>query len=255
MRREIAFVIALAIAPAARADEPIPAKARELAETGRTAHEKGDYPRAIAAFKEAYVMAPSPALLFNLAQAYRLQGDCDDAELMYRRYLASGPSDEGRMLAQTHLATVERCIRKRSLRIPMDESQSYLAIPNPPKDLGIVDSPTPQPHGTLMKDVGFGLVLGGTAAAGIATYYAFRAHADEVAVEKAYGKGAKWQEVAQRHADGEHAATAARLFGIGGGAALLGGATLYILGRRAGVPLQITPTTGTGVRVSLQWSM
>jgi hypothetical protein len=136
----------------------------------------------------------------------------------------------------------------------MDESQAYLAIPKPPTDLGIVDTPAPQPKRQLMKDVGLGLVLGGTAASGVAIYYAFRAHADEVAVEKAYGKGAKWQEVEQRHVDGQRAATAARLFGIGGGAALLGGVTLYVLGRHTGVPLQVTPT-GSGARVSLQWSM
>ena len=35
-------------------------------------------------------------LLFNLAQAYRLQGNCDDAALMYRRYLATNPGVEQR---------------------------------------------------------------------------------------------------------------------------------------------------------------
>jgi hypothetical protein len=158
------------------------------------------------------------------------------------------------MLAQTHLATVERCMHLRGLHIPMDEATAYLAIPNPPKDLGIVDAPQPRPRGHVMKNVGIGLAIGGVAATGVAAYFAVRAHDDQQAVEKAYAMGAKWPELAQRHADGERAATTARMFGIGGGAALAGGITLYILGRHAGVPLQVTPT-GTGARVSLQWAL
>src|ERR1043165_3802531 len=52
--------------------DQIPAKARELATRGRIFHDAGDYPDAIAAFKEASVPAPSPGLLFTTAQSYRL---------------------------------------------------------------------------------------------------------------------------------------------------------------------------------------
>src|SRR5688572_11504167 len=112
MRASMIVAAMLVAAPAARADDefPIPVKARDLAAKGRTAHDQGDYTRAIAAFKEAYVMAPAPALLFNLAQAYRLQGNCDDAALMYRRYISSRPAPEGRALAEEHLQTMERCL-------------------------------------------------------------------------------------------------------------------------------------------------
>src|SRR5262245_12927006 len=120
----IAVAIAPILAPiAAAADSAapgaVPAKARTLAERGRASHDAGDYASAIAAFTQAYVIAPSPALLFNLAQAYRLQGDCEDAALMYRRYLATNPSPEGRALAEMHLASVERCIHMLSLHIPV----------------------------------------------------------------------------------------------------------------------------------------
>ena len=55
-------------APSAYADnalrpEQIPAKAKELATRGRAYHDAGDYSMAVAAFKEAYVLAPSPGLL------------------------------------------------------------------------------------------------------------------------------------------------------------------------------------------------
>src|SRR5690349_15298118 len=80
----------------------IPDKARHLAERGRALHDAGNYTDAIAAFREAYVLAPSPGLLFNIAQSYRLAGRCDDAAWMYRRYLDSQPSGDRRAVAESH---------------------------------------------------------------------------------------------------------------------------------------------------------
>ena len=255
--RAVIVTAVLATARLARAehvgdDEPIPSKARSLAETGRNAHEHGDYARAIAAFKEAYVIAPSPALLFNLAQAYRLQGNCDDASMMYRRYLASGPSDESRAIAQTHLETVERCIHQRALNIPLDEA--YLATKHPPQDLGVVDEPAAPRRAVIERDVGIGLVIGGSAAVAVAAYEGWQAHAAERDVERGYANGVKFKDLAARQAEGERAATAARWAGFGGGAALVTGITLYVIGKRTGVPLAITPT-GNGARVSLSWRL
>ena len=179
------IAVAVSLTSTAAASEPIPEKARVLAQQGRASHDKGDYPSAIAAFKEAYVIAPSPALLFNLAQAYRLQGNCDDAALMYRRYLGTNPSEDGRLLAEGHLATVDRCISKRSLNIKMDASAAYLNVANPPQDLGVIDgSPQAQlsvrrdggSHGTIKKRVGLGVAIGGGVALVAASYYGIRAY-------------------------------------------------------------------------------
>src|SRR5262249_1560300 len=114
VRTLVVAVALVAAAPPARAEEmlrpdQIPEKARVLAEGGRHYHDAGDYEQAIAAFKEAYVLAPSPGLLFNLAQAYRLAGQCDDAAWMYRRYLDASPAADRRAIAENHLAIVEKC--------------------------------------------------------------------------------------------------------------------------------------------------
>src|SRR5258706_6885134 len=104
-----AFVLAVVLAaPFAQADsalkpEKIPAKARELASRGRAFHDAGDYAAAVDAYKEAYVLAPSPGLLFNIAQAYRLAGNCDEAAWMYRRYLDTNPTGPDKTLAEQHL--------------------------------------------------------------------------------------------------------------------------------------------------------
>ena len=102
MKHLLVAIVVCAVAGHAAADS-VPTRARTLAERGRAAHDARDYAGAIAAFTEAYAIAPAPALLFNLAQAYRLAGRCDDASLMYRRFLASSPSDDARGLAELHL--------------------------------------------------------------------------------------------------------------------------------------------------------
>src|SRR5512143_3140072 len=98
-----------ALADNALRPEQIPDRARALANKGRVYHDAGDYNAAIAAFKEAYVLAPSPGLLFHIAQAYRLAGSCDDAAWMYRRFLDTNPSGPNRDLAEQHLSAVEKC--------------------------------------------------------------------------------------------------------------------------------------------------
>lgn len=251
----------LAVPTVASADEPVPEKARQLAVRGRELHDRGDYPRAIAAFKEAYVIAPSPALLFNLAQSYRLQGNCDDATLMYRRFLSTDPTPHNRQIAQAHLDTVERCTQKRSLGIPMDASMSYLQSPASASSTTeplFRDEP-PRAPGSRKKQLGIGLAVGGTVAIASAVYFGLEAARDANAVEEAYARGAKWKEIEAIDARGQRNASYATTLGVTGVLAAAGGVTLYVLGKRderAATEMRslaVVPTRGGG-QVSLAWS-
>ncbi len=257
---KIALVVAVALAASAApaAGDPVPAKARKLAERGRELHQRGDYARAITAFKEAYVLAPSPGLLFNLAQAYRLQGNCDDAVLMYRRYIAAVPPwrDE-RALAEGHLATVVRCVQKRNLNLPPDAAMANIPVPPPPdRDPLFEDDPAPGPsRGTLMRRVGLGATIGGALALGTAAYFGVRAYRASSDVERLYAEGASWPEIEPIHLRGERAERTATWLGIGGGIGAAAGITLYVLGRRAdrASPLTITPAKD-GAKIGLAWA-
>ncbi len=251
---------ALAVIPgAASAEEPsspevIPARARALAIQGRAFHEAGDYGNAIIAFKEAYVMAPSAGLLFNLAQAYRLAGNCDDAAMMYRRYIATGPSLEGRTIAEGHLETVERCAHKTALGIPQDPGSTPIEI-RTDRASGSLFATSPRSNrARLEKNVGLGVAIGGGVALAIATYYGFEAHSSANEVEKGYAMGAKWKDLADIDARGERAAMYAKVFGIGGGIGVAGGVALYLLGRSTEqmVPISIAPAK-QGATVSASW--
>jgi tetratricopeptide (TPR) repeat protein len=259
--RALFIAVALVVAPGvAAAQEPappevIPPKARALAVQGRAFHDAGDYGNAIIAFKEAYVMAPSPGLLFNLAQAYRLAGNCDDAALMYRRYIATGPSVEGRTIAEGQLESVERCTHKASLGIPQDAGVPIVIKTDRASGSLFATSPrTGSDRARLEKTVGLGFVIGGGVALGVATYYGFEARSSAADVEKGYAMGAKWKDLADIDARGKHAETLATVFGIGGGVAVAGGVALYLIGRSSEhlAPIAIAPTK-QGATVSASW--
>jgi tetratricopeptide (TPR) repeat protein len=259
-RRSTIAVAVLALATGtAHAGEPgrpdvIPQKARALADRGRAFHDAGDYPNAIIAFKEAYVMAPSPGLLFNLAQAYRLQGNCDDAALMYRRYINTGPSSEARGIAEAHLGSVERCVQKRALNIPVDESVGPAPTPGAPDGSLFVSDSKAATRAELQKDIGIGLAIGGGIAMAAAIYYAFDAHSAATSIEDAYAHGAKWKDVAPIDQRGERSARLAKICGVGGGIAIAGGVALYVIGKRTErlAPIALVPTKH-GAEVSVAW--
>lgn len=80
----------LAPRPAAGAEltEEAKAQAREKFNDGNAAYEQGHFSQALAAFEEAYQLAPLPGLLFNVAQCHRQLGNYARAASSYRHFLA-----------------------------------------------------------------------------------------------------------------------------------------------------------------------
>jgi tetratricopeptide (TPR) repeat protein len=253
----VAAAIAAASAPAAAQGEvtaSIPVKARMLADRGRAFPAAGDSPHAIAAFTQAYVIAPSPALLFNLAQAYRLLGNCDDAALLYRRYLATGPRPEERTLAEAHLAKVEQCTSKLAQPPPIATEAASPAM-GPTLDViaAPATAPAPSSKAHIEKDIGLGLTIGGGVALAVAAGYAVRAHDAANDVSAAFVKHAPGKDVAPLDARGRAAAATARVLGIGGALGVGAGVVMYVIGRHTeAAPVAVAPTSH-GVEVSMSW--
>jgi tetratricopeptide (TPR) repeat protein len=254
-----AAVLAAASAGSALADnalrpERIPNKARSLAEKGRAAHNAGDYNAAVAAFKEAYVLAPSPGLLFNIAQAYRLGGNCDEAAWMYRRFLDTNPIGDHRQLAENHLAAVERC-GSGGLRVTAQPpAPDEIKLPEAPTtlttDLGPVDG-----RSRTYKRFGLGTAIGGGALLAGAAVFALDARDASNTVAETYKRGGKWADVKDDDARGRRSSTIATALGIGGGVAVATGAVLFAVGRHyeQAQHVAVTPTAGRGAQVSLSW--
>lgn len=245
--RTLALALVLAPALVGAAPRTVPRHAKKLAAQGRAAHAAGAYGDAILAYKEAYEIAPSPSLLFNLAQAYRLAGNCHAARQLYRRYLATDPAAEVRTLATKHLATVERCAD--------DAPRLALAsVPEYAPEAGVTATAAPLHPGRTQRRVGVGMMVAGSIAVAFAGYYALDAREASATVEAAYARGVRWQDVRPIAEDGERSATLAKGLGIGGGLALATGVTLYVLGKRAehAAPAAIVPARG-GAEVSWAW--
>jgi tetratricopeptide (TPR) repeat protein len=67
------------------------AQAKEHFRQGTVHYNLGRFDEAIRAYKKAYELSQTPVLLFNIAQAYRLKGDLDQALFFYRSYLRNLP--------------------------------------------------------------------------------------------------------------------------------------------------------------------
>src|SRR5262245_58938591 len=85
--------------------------ARELYEQGVIFYNVGEYAKAIEAFRSAYLASPKPSLLFNIAQAYRKQGDCNKAAEFYQTYLREKPDAADRQDIEAKLQSARECAR------------------------------------------------------------------------------------------------------------------------------------------------
>jgi hypothetical protein len=77
-------------------------------ERGARQYSKGDFSTAIAEFEKAYEVAPSPILLFNIAQCHRHLGNQERALFFYRRYLEQRPKAVNRAEVERRIAELEQ---------------------------------------------------------------------------------------------------------------------------------------------------
>lgn len=91
--RAVVLAVALALGRLAAAQpSPAPddranaAEAAALYGEGKRHFDIGEYAQAIASWKQSYLRSSAPLLLFNIAQAYRLSGNCAQANRFYLNY-------------------------------------------------------------------------------------------------------------------------------------------------------------------------
>jgi hypothetical protein len=242
-------------APGSTSPEAL-ARARALADEGRALHDRGEYGRAVAAFQTAYVLAPSPALLFNLGQAYRLKRDCDNAALMYRAFLRTRPEPQLQEVARAHLASVEQCMSPAASEKPAliaGAATSVVASAAGTRSAGEREPGRGLRRGGAITAIGGGVLLG------LAGYFAYRAGDANDQVEQRYGSGVKWRELEALDARGQRDDTVATGLAFTGGVAVITGGVLYLIGRRQGEraerqpALSLAPTRGGGA-VRLAWT-
>jgi hypothetical protein len=104
----------------ARADEDSPEKqqARMLLSQGNSLFEKGDLRAALADFRAAYALYPSPKLLVNAAAAERELGDLPGAATDLRHFLDDATEEESGLIdkARSDLRAIEKTCGRIGLK-------------------------------------------------------------------------------------------------------------------------------------------
>jgi hypothetical protein len=116
----------------ALAVEPGPAaQALDLYELGMAHFRARSFGEAARAFEAAYAIDPRREVLFALAQATRLSGDCPAAVPLYQKFLATRPPDQ--QVEATRLA-LARC-EERDSPPPLTRPAPPAAVRTAPADL------------------------------------------------------------------------------------------------------------------------
>ena len=109
MVRIVAIACALLFVPAlAVADDA--SAAREHYKKGTRLYELNRFADAAAEYELAYQLKDDPALLFNIGQAYRFDGQNKKALLAYKQYLRKVPAATNRTDIEQHIAALEKLL-------------------------------------------------------------------------------------------------------------------------------------------------
>jgi tetratricopeptide (TPR) repeat protein len=132
MRSAAAIALVLVCATAAHAD-----KSSDLVKSAKAHFDLQEYAAAEDDLKQAYKLDPKPEILYALAQAQRMAGECDKAIVSYRNFLRTNPRADLAKLAQDNIDT---CAAQKP-KPPPSPSPS----PSPPPPPSPSPSPSPPP--------------------------------------------------------------------------------------------------------------
>ncbi len=130
-RHRSSFVLAALLAPSLAFAQP--KTADDFYKEGETQYNLGNFQAAVDAFKKGFELEPNDskkaAYLYNVAQAYRQNKDCGNAQFFYKRYLALKENDTKKPLKPEKRTEIEDRIKE------LDEcARQQEAIKNKPPD-------------------------------------------------------------------------------------------------------------------------
>jgi tetratricopeptide (TPR) repeat protein len=179
--------------------------AQSHVDKGLALYESKDYEHAASELQAAYELKKDRDVLYALAQAKRLAGDCSSALAHYREFLESNPPTKQADLARKNMA---RCEEARAPAAPIPPAPASTPAPplSPSSDThASVRSSEPiepvhPPRQAWYRDLPGDLLLGGGAVSGLVGGYFFYASGSELQS----AKSASRYDDAQAHADRAH---------------------------------------------------
>ena len=174
MKHAATIALVLALSPAAHAQ---PSSA-DLVKSAKAHFDVQEYADAERDLKDAYKLDPKPEILYALAQAQRMAGECDRAIVSYKNFLRTNPRADLAKLAQDNIDT---CVAKPEPPPHADTPPPHVDAPPPH-----VDTPPPPPRVAPSPNwTGRVLIAGGALALAGGGYLAYHAQQDIDAVANA----------------------------------------------------------------------
>lgn len=236
--------ILVATAAPALADDK--AKAKALYEQGLKAYNLAEYQDAIKAWKDAYSLSKKPILLFNIGQAYRLDGDCKKAVTFYDSYQREEPNPKNQDELDAAAALCAKPADKPADKTIVKPADKPPVITRPPEKTPVADTSTTvassseeepepdredepeEPTGGGLRKVGIGFGVGGVVLGGAAIYFALDSGSAADDNDKYIGE---WgQEQIDIEKRGERSAMLAWITGGVGVAAIAAGSVMFVIG-------------------------
>jgi iron complex outermembrane receptor protein len=132
--------------------------AKQRYEAGMARFRLDEYEPAIAEWKEGFRIKPVPEFLYNIAQAYRLSKQYEQALSFYRKYLSLEPKAANKGEVERHIAALSKLIddQKRAATAPpisplptagaskQDQPKAPLASAEPKPELPAEPKPEPR---------------------------------------------------------------------------------------------------------------
>lgn len=244
-------------APAA----PDPNKeARDHYEKGLSHYNLGEFSDAIDEFKRAYEISKAPRLLFNLAQAQRLNKDYEQALYSYTTYLRLMPDAPNRVDVAARIAEMSRLLKEEREHTekeeppkppPPTETPPPPVVTPPPVVVAPPPPPPPPPKRTLLW-AGIGVAAGGVALLGAAAGCTGVAASDGSQLDALKASHGPWDAHYQSiYDEGQRLQTASAALWAIGGAVTVAGGVMAILGVRRAHRLAVAPLPGGG---AVGWS-
>jgi hypothetical protein len=117
-------------------------RARQAFEAGEAAYERKDFVTAAAEFQRAYSIVPSPRLLYDMAQAERLAGQCGPALKDYEQFVMAHTGEVPADI-DDKIAEVAQCSASQSTEAPRGQRHEAPQLAPPPALVTRATSPIP----------------------------------------------------------------------------------------------------------------
>jgi tetratricopeptide repeat protein len=218
-------------------------------ERATRAYDLGKYPEAIDEYQKAYEIDGDPVMLYNIAQAYRLNDQPQDAVHFYRRYLQRSPDARNRDDVERKITALDKLLEERrkaaAAVTPPPPRPTVPALVTTPQPIPqpVVPSPTvivtpqpapsqPEPPSVAQKVVGWSMIGLGVAAGAVAVVEGISAKNYADKVTSASNNGGTYDPSWQTN--GQTANIIAIVGGIAGTALAVAGAIVLITNGSSG---------------------